>query len=45
MRKNCKERSETEPVTKALRDVVVREQIRRAFQLTAGKIPDIEEVF
>jgi Arc/MetJ family transcription regulator len=45
VRKIYKTRTETEAVSKALRDVVVREKIRRAFQTTAGKSPGIEEVF
>ena len=43
VRKIYKARTETEAVTKALRDAVVREELRKAFQESAGKIPDFEE--
>ena len=43
VRKIYKARTETEVVTKALRGAVVREEHRKAFQESAGKIPDFEE--
>ena len=45
VRRIYRAKTETEAVTRALREVVVREQIRKAFRLSAGKIPRIERVF
>jgi Arc/MetJ family transcription regulator len=38
-------RTETEAVTRALQEVVFREDLKRALQSIAGKIPRIEKVF
>jgi RNase P protein component len=38
-------RTETEAVSRALEDAVVRNRIKRAFRVSAGKIPHIEKVF
>jgi Arc/MetJ family transcription regulator len=38
-------RTETEAVTRALQEVVFREDLKKALESTAGKIPRIEKVF
>jgi len=38
-------RTETEAVTQALREAVLREQLKKTFRDTAGKIPRIEQVY
>ena len=38
-------RTETEAVTRALREVVFQEELRKAIFATAGKIPGIKKVF
>jgi RNase P protein component len=38
-------RTETEAVSRALEDAVVRNRIKRGFRVSAGKIPHIEKVF
>jgi Arc/MetJ family transcription regulator len=45
VRRIYRTKTETEAVTRALQDVVVREQIKKAFRLSAGRIPRIERVF
>jgi len=38
-------RTETEAVTRAMEEVVVREKLAEAFRATAGRIPGLEKVF
>jgi Arc/MetJ family transcription regulator len=38
-------RTETEAVTRALQEVVFREDLKKALLITAGKIPRIQKVF
>ncbi len=40
-----KSKTETEAVTRALQEVVFREDLVKAFRSTAGKIPTLEKVF
>jgi hypothetical protein len=44
-RKICGARTETETVTRALREIVVRDEIDRAFRRHGSALADIEEVF
>ena len=44
-RRIYKAKTETEAVTRALQEAVLREDIVKAFRLTAGKIPRMEKVF
>ncbi|HEX4808861.1 MAG TPA: hypothetical protein VH325_08025 [Bryobacteraceae bacterium] len=43
--KICGARTETETVTRALREIVVRDEIDRAFRKHGRVLADIEEVF
>lgn len=45
VRRIYRTKTETEAVTRALQEVVVRAQIKKAFRVSAGKIPRIEKVF
>jgi hypothetical protein len=45
VRRIYRAKTETDAVTRALREVVVREKIKKAFRASAGKIPRIEKVF
>jgi hypothetical protein len=44
-RRICGARTETETVTRALREIVVRDEIDRAFRSCGPILADIEEVF
>lgn len=44
-RKICGARTETETVTRALREIVVRDDIDKAFRRHGRALADIEEVF
>ena len=44
-RKICGTRTETETVTRALREIVVRDEIDKAFRRHGPALADIEEVF
>ena len=45
VRRIYRAKTETDAVTRALREVVVREKIKKAFRVSAGKIPRIEKLF
>lgn len=45
VRRVYRARTETEAVTLALRETVLREKLREAFRRSAGKIPSLEQVF
>jgi hypothetical protein len=45
VRRIYRTKTETDAVTRALEEVVVREEIKKAFRVSAGKIPRIEKVF
>ena len=44
-RKICGARTETETVTRALREIVVRDEIDKAFRLHGPELADIEDLF
>jgi len=44
-RKICGARTETETVTRALREVLIRDEIDKAFRRHGPMLSDIEEVF
>ena len=44
-RKVCGARTETETVTRALREMIVRDEIDRAFRRNSARLADIEIVF
>ena len=45
MRRIYRAKTETEAVTRAMEEAVFREEVRKAFMATAGKIPLMEMVF
>lgn len=44
-RKICGARTETETVTRALQEVVVRDEIEKAFKRYGPRLADLEELF
>jgi hypothetical protein len=44
-RRICGARTETETVTRALREILVRDEIDKAFRLHGPALADIEDVF
>jgi Arc/MetJ family transcription regulator len=44
-RKICGARTETETVTRALREILIRDEIDKAFRRHSGSLADLEEVF
>ena len=44
-RKICGARTETETVTRALREILIRDEINKAFRRHSVSLADLEEVF
>jgi len=45
VRRIYRARTETEAVTQALREAVLREELKQTFRQSAGKVPRIEQLF
>jgi stress response protein YsnF len=45
VRRIYRAKTETEAVTHAMEEAAFREEVRKAFKTTAGKIPRMEKVF
>lgn len=45
VRRIYRAKTETEAVTRAMEEAAFREEVRKAFKATAGKIPQMEKVF